>query len=123
MPRHKKLEYCKEDFELKRQSSDDWISEFLMYGSEWLMIASSFLAGKLGEARFVNQIQKLLRHPHPIVRETALQACHHLLPPADLTPHLEAMSQDRGQGVRQLALHLLGRSESDLVLTPDPSSV
>ena len=121
IPRHKKLEYCKEDFELKRQSSDDWISEFLMYGSEWLMISSSFLAGKLGEARFVNQIQKLLRHPSPIVRETALQACHLLLPKEDMLPHLEVLAQDRSQGVRHLALHFLGRSENNLVLTTDPS--
>ena len=122
LPRDKKLEYCKDDYKLKRQSSDDWISDFLMYGSEWLMISSSFLAGKLGEARFLNQVQKLLQHPHAIVRETAIQACQMLLPAEDLKPFLEKMTQDRGPSVRSLALHLLGRSDKDLVLTPNPSN-
>lgn len=86
------------------------------------MISSSFLAGKLGEARFLNQVQKLLQHPHAIVRETAIQACQMLLPAEDLKPFLEKMTQDRGPSVRSLALHLLGRSEKDLVLTPNPSN-
>ncbi len=112
----KKLEYCKDDFNLKRQTPGDWLNEFLMYGSDWLAISASFLVGQLGDVMYASQIQKLLDHPHPIVRETALQACQKLLSPKELETQAANLAQDRHPGVRKLALNLLGNP--NLILTP-----
>ena len=117
LPHAKMLEYCKDDFELKRQTPGDWLNEFLMYGSDWLAIAASFLVGELADPVYSSQIQKLMAHPHPIVRETALQASQSLLSGEELKEQATKLAHDRHPGVRKLALHLLGNP--NLMLTPE----
>jgi hypothetical protein len=72
-------------------------------GSLWVLAGAVYAAMELGMAASIEAVQRLLAHPEPVVRETAIAALARLAERARLAAACEALRGDPDDKVRMLA--------------------
>jgi ATP/ADP translocase/HEAT repeat protein len=100
------LSVASEFFDLRSISPEDWMREFLESKETWLVVVTINVVGEMKLISEQDTIVRHLRNRNPIIRETALHTLARMVPPADLEPYCELLSNDVDDLVRQYATEL-----------------
>lgn len=85
------------------------IAALLADGSgEWTAAGAAYFTGVRGASEIAEGIERLLRHPSPTVRETALHAFIRLVDPDQALLACRELSVDASDSVRRVALSFIG---------------
>ncbi len=100
------LERGHELYTLTHKSPEAWLEEMLGSHDDWLVVCALFVVTELGLAGVTDVVEQHIKHPHPIVRETALHAFSVLVSPSVFVDACAPLQNDAHAAVARLATRL-----------------